>query len=61
MSGAEKPVFEVRSAGKTYRIWASGRTEGFDDPVIFNRIPLLLGEAIAQERDRARKAANAAS
>jgi hypothetical protein len=37
----EKPIFEITNmAGKTYRIWADGRLEGFDDMqpcVVINR------------------------
>lgn len=40
----EQPIFEIRnvSNGNTQRIWANGRTEGFDDGVIINRIPAAL-------------------
>lgn len=54
-SSGERPAFEVTDLkGRTYRIWASGRIEGFEDMrpcVIINRIPLLL-EAERQRVDR---------
>lgn len=38
----ELPVFEIHeNDGKTYKIFADGRTEGFgNDPMIVNRIPV---------------------
>lgn len=33
----ENPVFQVHErSGKTYRIWADGRTEGFEDGAIIS-------------------------
>lgn len=40
----EKPIFEIKysSGVHTYKIWANGRTEGFNDKVVVvNRIPEL--------------------
>lgn len=53
MSGSadEKPAFEVRDGltGPVYAVYASGRIEGFDRPMlIFNRIPALVHQAYAQ-------------
>lgn len=46
----DKAHFEVHCGDKVFRIWADGRTEGFEDQpeprVVINRIPLLLAEAI---------------
>lgn len=46
---SDRPAFEVRTADHTYRIWANGKTEGFDSSavpfVIINRIPILLAQA----------------
>lgn len=45
----DPPAFEVTDlAGKSFRIWADGRTEGFEDMqprIVFNRIPALLAKA----------------
>jgi hypothetical protein len=42
----DDPAFEVRVGDKHYKIWRSGRTEGFsqgDAPVlVVNRIPRLV-------------------
>ncbi len=41
----DKPVFELRypSGVFTYKIWADGRIEGFNDKmIVINRIPQLL-------------------
>ena len=47
-SGMEAPAFTIHNGDKVFRIFASGRTEGFDDEkplVIVNRIPELLAKA----------------
>lgn len=50
MAGELMPAFEIRVRGKTYRIWANGRTEGFEDgdaPVlVVNNIPLVVFQAV---------------
>lgn len=42
---SEEPVFEITDLdGEHYKIWANGRTEGFEKMsprVVINRIPLL--------------------
>lgn len=48
---AEKPAFEVRNplTGKSYKIYASGWTEGFEDMgprCIVNRIPQIVARAV---------------
>jgi len=48
------PAFEVTDLnGKSFRIWADGRIEGFEDMnprVIINRIPLHVGRAVEEDR-----------
>jgi hypothetical protein len=36
------PAFEVIDSDHHFKIWASGRTEGFAPGVIINRIPRLM-------------------
>ena len=44
MSQYDELAFEVHVDGKTFRIWANGRTEGFGPGrlVVWNHIPALL-------------------
>lgn len=47
------PAFEVRDrSGKSFKIWADGRIDGFPDDatIVFNRIPLLINEAVVREQ-----------
>lgn len=38
----DKPAFEViEPSGHAYRIWADGRTEGFGESIVINRIPMI--------------------
>ena len=52
----EQPSFEVSNpdTGKTYRIFASGRIEGFEDAsCVVNRIPAQIARALADQLARA--------
>jgi hypothetical protein len=44
---AEKPAFEVKGGAHAFKVYASGRIEGFPTAasIIINRIPQILGEA----------------
>jgi hypothetical protein len=55
----ECPIFEITDlGGKNYRIWASGRIEGFEDMpgpcVVINRIPATIYRAMEEARDARR-------
>lgn len=53
-SDVEKPAFEVRDpvSGHVYKIWASGRIEGFGSAVlVVNRIPQIVAEAVESRED----------
>jgi hypothetical protein len=49
---SERPAFEINDLkGRHIKIYASGRTEGLEDMeprCIFNRIPALVGAAVAE-------------
>jgi hypothetical protein len=40
-----KPIFEILSESKHFKIYADGRVEGFESAVVINRIPTALFEA----------------
>lgn len=45
------PAFEVRSGDHVFKVYANGRTEGFaefGEPLVINRIPVLLARACAE-------------
>ena len=61
MPDNEHPAFEFHEpSGHVFRVFASGRTEGFPESgVIINRIPMILEDTIAQTHEsvsRLRKA-----
>jgi len=46
---SDKPVVELISHdGNAFRVWADGRTEGFPDGIMINRIPSFANERAAQ-------------
>lgn len=49
----DREAFKIVCGDKTYRIFASGKVEGFDGAplIIFNRIPDLLADARAEAVD----------
>jgi hypothetical protein len=60
----DKPAFEVRNVdtGQIFRIWASGKTEGFGDDVrVKNRIPLLINSAVILATNEVSNAASASA
>jgi len=63
----EKPAFEVFNPDRTkvFRIYASGRAEGFpeDCDFIMNRIPIIVGQSVsaAREHDADKEFTNGAS
>lgn len=51
MSSDEEPAFVIWTADHVWKIYRSGRVEGFPEgAAIVNRIPLLTAEEISKER-----------
>lgn len=59
---SENPAFEVRCGDKVFKIWADGRTEGFEGApgqprLIINSIPHIVAAAIVTYQNAVLEAA----